>query len=285
MVIIIVYYRHIKKTVTDPFLKMNDFAVRVAGGDLDLPLDVDRNHVFGEFTEAFDLMRSELKKARASEKKANDDKKELVAKLSHDIKTPVASIKSASEIGYELSKDDKTKEYFNQINVKADQITVLVENLFTASVAEETEISVSPSDYDSSILDGIIRTSDHLKKAGDFMVPQCRIYVDRLRIAQVFDNIFMNSYKYADTPIEVSTELTDMYLKVRIADRGPGVKDEEIGLLKEKYKRGEGSTGKDGAGLGLYISDGFMNAMEGRLILQNLHPGFAVTVYIRIVHH
>ena len=95
--LIVYYFLYLKKRITDPFHQLSGFATRVAGGNLDLPLNVDRKHVFGEFTEAFDLMRNELKKARAAEKKAIDEKKELVAKLSHDIKTPVASIKSTSD--------------------------------------------------------------------------------------------------------------------------------------------------------------------------------------------
>ena len=92
VLIIVIYLYRIKRTLIDPFKNMNEFAVRVAGGDLDIPLMVDGKHVFGEFTEAFDLMRTELKKARLAEREANEAKKELVAKLSHDIKTPVASI-------------------------------------------------------------------------------------------------------------------------------------------------------------------------------------------------
>ena len=58
---------------------------------------MDKKHIFGSFSEAFDLMRSELKKARINEKKANDAKKEIVAKLSHDIKTPLSAIELYSK--------------------------------------------------------------------------------------------------------------------------------------------------------------------------------------------
>ena len=57
---------------------MNEFATRVSCGNLDIPLEMDRNNNFGAFTEAFDIMRSEIKKARSEEKKAIDAKKELV---------------------------------------------------------------------------------------------------------------------------------------------------------------------------------------------------------------
>ena len=147
IVLFVEYFLYLNKVLVKPFKDLSAFASRVAEGNLDIPLYMDKNHTFGEFTEAFDLMRTELKRARINEKKANDAKKEMVAKLSHDIKTPIASIKSTSEIGYEISSTDKEKNYFNLINVKADQVKVLVDNLFNSSISEITEINVNPSNY------------------------------------------------------------------------------------------------------------------------------------------
>ena len=283
IVIISVWYIYLEHTVIKPFKKLNSFASRVAEGNLDMPLEMDKGHVFGEFTESFDIMRSELKKARIAEKKASDEKKEMVAKLSHDIKTPVASIKSTSEIGYEVTKEERAKEMFGIINDKTDQIKSLVDNLFNSSVQDITEIAVNPGNYESEDITSLIRKSDYLKKAGDFTIPSCNVYMDKLRLQQVFDNIFMNSYKYADTSIDVRCEISGDYLVIRVADKGPGVKDEEIPLLKEKYKRGSNSSDKEGAGLGLYLTDYFMEKMDGKLGLRNLDPGFEVSVYLSLV--
>lgn len=283
IVIIIAWYVYLKKTLITPFKKLNSFAARVAEGNLDMPLEMDKGHVFGEFTESFDLMRSELKKARIAEKKASDDKKEMVAKLSHDIKTPVASIKSTSEIGMAITKEDRTKEMFGVINDKTDQIKALVDNLFTSSVQDIAEIDVNPGPQPSEVISTLIRNSDYLNRAGAYEIPECSVYFDKLRLQQVFDNIFMNSYKYADTDMRVAAEISGDYLVVRIADKGPGVKEEEIPLLKEKYRRGSNTNEKDGAGLGLYLANYFMEKMDGQLGLKNAEPGFEVSVYIRCV--
>jgi len=283
VVIVVAWYVYIDMKVVKPFKKLNSFATRVAEGNLDLPLTMDKGHVFGEFTEAFDLMRTELKKARAAEKKASDDKKEMVAKLSHDIKTPVASIKSTSEIGFEVTKEERTKEMFNVINVKTDQIKSLVDNLFNSSVQDVTEIAVNPGAYESDYVTTLIKNSDYMNRAGGFKMPDCTVYMDKLRMQQVFDNIFMNSYKYADTPMKVSAELQEEYLVIKISDEGPGVKPEELPLLKEKYKRGSNSESKEGAGLGLYLANYFMEKMDGKLELKNLEKGLEAAVYLRCV--
>lgn len=273
--IIYLYYSIIK-----PFHKLKDFARRVAGGNLDIPLNMDRQNTFGAFTESFDIMRSELKKAKIAEAEANASKKELVAKLSHDIKTPVASIKAAAEVGAELAQNEKLKSNYKQIVSKADQIDTLVTNLFTATIEELTQISVSPYDMESSEVKTLLENSDYLQYAKIPQIPDCIIYADGLRLQQVFDNIFANSYKYAGTPIDVTVLKKDACLFVCIEDYGDGVSKEELPLLKEKFKRGTNVQNIEGAGLGLYISNYFMQEMNGKLILENGDNGFRVTVVI-----
>ena len=283
LIIITIYLYKIDKTILKPFESLSSFASRVAEGNLDIPLYMDRKHVFGHFTEAFDLMRSELKKARIAEKKANDAKKEIVAKLSHDIKTPIASIKSTSEIGYEVTKDEKVKNYFNQINIKTDQIKVLVDNLFNSSINEITEIDVNPSNYNSSILNDLIRNSDYLEKLSSYTIPECNIYIDKIRMQQTLDNIINNSYKYATTDIDIEVNKNKEYLILSFRDYGDGVEENDLPLLKEKYKRGSNVKDKDGAGLGLHLANYFMEKMNGKLELVNANPGFKVIISIRII--
>ena len=283
LILIISYFIYLNKVIIKPFDELNSFALRVASGNLDIPLYMDKHNVFGKFSEAFDIMRSELKKSRISEKKANDDKKEMVAKLSHDIKTPVASIKSTSEIGYEISNDKDIKKYFNQINIKTDQIKVLVDNLFNSSINEITEIDVNPSNYNSNILNDLIKNSDYLNKLSDYNIPNCNIYIDKIRMQQTLDNIINNSYKYSNTKIDIDVKLESEYLIISLRDYGNGVDDLDLPLLKEKYKRGSNVKDEDGAGLGLYLSNYFMEKMNGKLELYNKKPGFEVKIYIRLI--
>ena len=219
-----------------PFQKMKDFARRVAGGNLDIPLEMDRYNLFGAFTESFDIMRTELKKARKAEAEANTAKKELVAKLSHDIKTPVASIQAAAEVGAALAEKaqgegpeadgieqgreamknirktsggsssvlEGIRENYLQIMRKAEQIGTLVTNLFTATLEELEQLTVAPVDMEGDELEMILRDADYLGRAGIPHIPACLLYADRLRLQQVFDNIFINSYKYAGTQVNVA---------------------------------------------------------------------------------
>ena len=77
-----------------PFHKLSDFADKLAGGDLELPLVYERTNYFGRFTWAFDSMRREILRARACEREAVENQKTVLAALSHDKKTTVASIRA-----------------------------------------------------------------------------------------------------------------------------------------------------------------------------------------------
>ncbi len=300
-VICIAYGVYLDRAVIRPFRQLKDFARRVAGGNLDIPLEMDRGNLFGAFTESFDIMREELKKARLAEAKANTEKKELVAKLSHDIRTPVASIKAASEVGAALAQSGRIRENYGQIIRKADQIDTLVNNLFTATLEELEQLAVNPVDMESGELAEMLKSADYFGWAQIPPVPECLLHGDRLRLQQVFDNIFANAYKYGrdacqgeggfqgqstqDSPwggrINVTMRRESQCLAVCIEDCGGGVDEEELPLIKEKFRRGSNAGNREGAGLGLYISDYFMREMGGELLVENGEEGLRVTVVIR----
>ena len=274
------YTVYLYLSVIRPFRKLKGFAERVAGGNLDMPLAMDRHNLFGAFTESFDIMRSELKKARLAEAQAQQSKKELVAKLSHDIKTPVASIKAVSEVGLAVATTEKDKANYTQIMDKADQINKLVTNLFTATLEELQQLTVTPTNIESKQVKTMLENADYLRRSIIPDMPDCLVFADALRLQQVFDNIFANSYKYANTEITVSLHRTDKHIDITIEDFGGGVEAEELPVLKEKFKRGSNAKNTEGAGLGLYISDYFMKEMHGELIIENGVHGLKVTVSV-----
>lgn len=272
----------LEHTVIRPFEKLRVFAAHVAEGNLDLPLEMDRNNIFGVFTESFDLMREELKEARTREWEANQSKKELVAELSHDIKTPVASIRAVSELMLVSAQEEKDISRLTVIREKTEQIDRLVSDLFHATLEELKELTVTVSDQSSLLLQEMLQAADYLKVSEMNPVPECMLVFDRMRLQQVFDNIFSNSYKYADTPVRVSFAYEEEYLCVRMEDEGPGVAEEECPLLFQKYYRGNNAKGRSGAGLGLFISRYLLGQMQGKITCSNMDTGFQVTVYLKL---
>jgi signal transduction histidine kinase len=275
---------YIHRSVIAPFERMKGFARRVAAGDLDVPLEMDRSHLFGAFTESFDLLREELRKSRAGEREAVKAKRELVASLSHDIKTPVASIKAVAELS-SVNADAEARTRLRTIIAKAEQIDALITDMFHVTLEELQELSVSVAEVPSGELAALIAGADYLGTLEPFVLPECIARADPVRFAQVADNIIANSYKYAGTGIAIRSDFSredDVdYLLIEILDFGPGVSPNDLPLLRQKYFRGANANGKSGYGLGLYISQVLMEMQGGDLNCRN-NPGGGFSVTLRL---
>lgn len=270
------------KKILKPFAKMKKLAKNIANGNFDIPLNMDKGNIFGAFTESFDLLRSELSKAKENERKAENDKKQLVASLSHDIKTPLSSIKAITELLQVTIENEKQIEKLKIIDTKADQIKLLTDNLFHATLEELNELKIEPELFESIELANIIRTSDYFNKVGPFKIDGVLIYFDKDRTAQVFDNIIGNSYKYAGTDIDIISEVSDGFLKLKISDYGNNAPIKNTELLTQKFYRGENSKGISGSGIGLFMCDYIMNKMDGHFEIESNKVGFNVILYFKM---
>ncbi len=280
----IIFYYYIR-----PFRKLKSFAAEVAKGNLKVPLEMSKGNYFGIFTESFDIMREELQKAKDNEYRANVSKKELVAELSHDMKTPIAIIKATCDVlkAKNLRQDQGNPsdmlEKLGMIEQKADMIDQLISNMFHATLEEMENLKVEPEEQLST---SIVTMFDELKYYGTINVlnaiPECLVYMDTLRLKQVIDNIVNNSYKYAGTQIDVSFKNQAEGIIVEIRDYGDGVSEEELPMVTEKFYRGKNGKGKSGTGLGLFLVKYFMENMRGGFECYT-DQGFVVNLFIRKV--
>ena len=288
---------YLNRNVITPFKRMQSFAGKVAEGRLDEPLAMDRDNLFGAFSESFDIMREELSASKQRELELQKKERELVASLSHDLKTPVTGIKLAAEllqmrlsVKAENSDSDITfsRDETNSINdsvdgilQKSEQINALVSDLFTATLDDLGEFKVNCRDENSAVLADIVKSCDDKHYAVMGELPQVIISIDRKRMTQVIGNIISNSYKYADTAINVDFKLSEGFLEMRLQDHGNGVSSEEIELITNKFYRGKewADSEKDGNGLGLYIAKSLMKKMNGDLTAES-DGGLAVSLII-----
>ncbi|MBO5557336.1 HAMP domain-containing sensor histidine kinase [Ruminococcus sp.] len=288
---------YLNRNVITPFKRMQSFAGKVAEGRLDEPLAMDRDNLFGAFSESFDIMREELSASKQRELELQKKERELVASLSHDLKTPVTGIKLAAEllqmrlsVKAENSDSDITfsRDETNSINdsvdgilQKSEQINALVNDLFTATLDDLGEFKVNCRDENSAVLADIVKSCDDKHYAVMGELPAVIISIDKKRMAQVIGNIISNSYKYADTAINVDFKLSEGFLEMRLQDHGNGVSSEEIELITNKFYRGKewADSEKDGNGLGLYIAKSLMKKMNGDLTAES-DGGLAVTLII-----
>ncbi|BBF42489.1 sensory transduction histidine kinase [Lachnospiraceae bacterium KM106-2] len=280
LVLIDLFCAYLYLRIIKPFHKLKHFAGEVALGHLEEPLHMHKHNYFGAFTESFDVMREELKKAREGEYQANLSKRELVASLSHDIKTPVSTIKAVCEILEIKLKDNENVGKIHTIDQKADVIDHLISNLFHATLEELEVLKVNPTEESSLLIKDMLDDMNHYQLI-EYVneLPSCLILCDKLRLNQVFDNIISNSYKYANTTIQIRFLETDNHLTIEIRDFGTSASDLDPYLLTEKFYRGDNAGDKNGSGLGLYLANNFIEGMGGELICE-VDQGFVVTLHL-----
>ena len=269
---------YLQLRVVNPFERLEQFAGRVAAGDLELPLQAERSDYFGRFTWAFDSMRSEIVKARRGEKEAIENNKTVIATLSHDIKTPIASIRAYAE-GLQANLDttaEKRERYAAVIMKKCDEVTMLTNDLFLHALSDLDRLKVRREELAlcalvRELVDDLAGERDDLQFAPpDF---EAVISADPKRVTQILENLVNNARKYAKTRVDLSLTREGGFASVHVRDYGGGIPDEDFPFIFDKFYRGKNCGAEQGSGLGLYIVKTLAGQMDGKVTLRNREPG------------
>ena len=269
--------------VIRPFEKLSRFADEIASGNFDLPLDYERSNYFGKFTWGFDRMRREISNARACERAAIENNKTVLASLSHDIKTPVASVRAyaeALEMGMDQTPEQRA-EYLAMMLAKCDEITRLTDDMLLHALSDLGRLRMQPQVFDLSELTA--ETVSALSAGQSdivFTKPAfpAKVYADPDRTAQVLENLIQNARKYAKTDIRISITRTAEQIQLTVCDTGGGIPDADLPFVTEQFYRGSNVGRAAGAGLGLYIVRYIAEQSGGGVTLQNRNGGLEVTV-------
>lgn len=272
---ILIIFGYAYFAIVRPFEKMEKFAEEIGKGNFDIKVDYEKNNLFGAFTWAFDHMRREIIKARSCEREAIDNNKTVIATLSHDIKTPIASIRAYAE-GLEAGLDynvERRNKYINVIIRKCDEVTKLTNDLFLHSLSDLEMLKINTEEVEISelIKNSLKELIEEEKKVSIIgNMPKAILDVDVKRFNQVLENIINNSNKYAKgSKIEVRAEINKDNYVIKIKDFGEGIKDKDLPFIFNKFYRGENALEKQGSGLGLFIVKYIMNQLNGDVEVYN----------------
>ena len=150
---------------------------------------------------------------------AQASKEALIAQIGHDLRTPVATICATAEL-LQLTEDSPAREHLEVVRSKGHQVDALISDLFRAHSSQVDALSVSPADLSSREVVALVRQADHRQLVEATDLPQVLVRADRLRLAQVIDNVVQNSYKYAGTPIRLTGGLETDCLRLVLTDAG-----------------------------------------------------------------
>lgn len=287
LVFLFLVFGYVYFAILRPFDKMKKFAEKIAQGNFDIPLEYERSNYFGAFTWAFDSMRREITKARSCEREAIENNKTVIATLSHDIKTPISSIRAYAE-GLEANLDstpEKRAKYLSVLMRKCDEVSKLTNDLFLHSLSDLDKLKMNMEELEVC---GFVETAVgeiaaehndvHLKKP-EFTA---LVLADRNRLMQVTENLINNARKYAKTDIDVAVVCADGNVEIHFRDYGPGIPDADMPFIFDKFYRGKNAGNEQGSGLGLYIVKYIVGQMGGQVLLHNHYNGLQVTVCLPV---
>jgi signal transduction histidine kinase len=217
-----------------------------------------------------------LKEARASlesvqrQMRLQDD---FVSTISHELRTPLGFIKgySTSLLRQDTKWDEKTQhEFLSIIDEETDRLTQLIENMLESARLHSRTVKFK---FQPLRLDALVRdVTTHVRAHNtellvnlDFdVVPP--ILGDSVQLSQVFENLFSNAMKYATgSPINIAMRRTEKKLRVSFSDHGPGIPDEFLPFIFERFYRVPGERTVTGTGLGLYICKQIILAHHGKI--------------------
>ena len=252
---IIAYYisRHISK----PIVKLNDTAKIMAKGDHDIKFDTESEIV------ELNSLADTLNKANSELAKTDELRRELMANVSHDLKTPLTMIKAYAEMVRDLTykTPEKRNNNLNTIIDETDRLNLLVNDMLELSKMQSNVIELKYEEFD---LDDVIKTVvdrfSYLESKGYKFeyngLENAIIEADKMKIEQVIYNLIGNATNYVldDKTIIINLKEEDNKYLVEVIDHGKGIDKKDLELIWDKYYRVDKKHKRNTIGTGLGLS-------------------------------
>ena len=203
-------------------------------------------------------------------------KSDFVAITSHELRTPLAAIRGfINTLRRRLDElsPDETREFLEIVDQQTDRLIRLVEDLLVVSRIEAGKITLRPEPVDpSTFLDHVVRgmgeQGDRIRVGVHPGLPDA-VLVDPQRLGQVLTNVLQNAVKFSppERPVAAEVARSDGSLAFTITDRGPGIPEDELERIFERFHQTDAAATRrsEGAGLGLYITKQLVEAMGGSI--------------------
>jgi len=218
--------------------------------------------------------RAELELAQRQMRLQDD----FVSNISHELRTPLGFIKgyTTSLLRQDTTWDEKTRrEFLSIIEEETDRLARLIENILESAHLQSrtAKLRLQPVRLDALVQDVIARVQlryPSLEIRAELAdVPP--INGDALRLVQVFENLFGNAVKYApESPLWVRVSSDDRHVRFSLEDHGPGIPEEYLPFVFERFYRAQADASATGTGLGLYICRQIILAHHGKIWVESV---------------
>ncbi len=262
----------LSNSIVKPLKELTDVAEKMADGQLDVVSEVDLDDEIGKLSDTINYMAKEILKKE-------EIKNEFISSISHELKTPLTSIKGwAITLQYEnLEEDSNLKEGLEIIEEESDRLSLMLEELLDFSRFVSGDISLRKQKINlNNVLRSIYsqlspRASlNKLEFKLDIDDSLDYVMADKDRLRQVFINILDNAFKFSEEggSVYLKARRQDQDVIINIIDQGIGISTEELPHIKEKFYKGKSAMSH--AGLGLSICDEIISLHNGQLNISSL---------------
>ncbi|MGO0058896.1 ATP-binding protein [Brevibacillus fluminis] len=270
----------VSRSILRPLGALKQATEQIKEGNLSFKLVPQTKDEIGALSVAFDEMRGKLKESIELQLQYEENRKELISNISHDLKTPITAIKGYVE-GIKdgvANTPEKLDKYLTIIESKATAMDQLIEELFLFSKLDLKRLpfTFEQVDLNEYLQDCTEELQLELEKRGIAVTfqPSAKspllCTVDRDKLKRVITNIVGNSVKYMDREygrITLAVQDEQEMVQVQIGDDGPGISAEALPFIFERFYRADQSrnTSTGGSGLGLAIAKQIIEEHGGRI--------------------
>lgn len=268
----------LSKGIINPLKNLVAATEKISQGDFDARVDVRNKDELGRLGAAFNRMVEELKNAREREKALEISRRELVANVSHDLRTPLSSIRGYVEglMDGVAAEPEKTRRYLGVIHDKALSLERLINDLFELSRLEAGQlkmefVKVNAGEMIKDLCATFSRDAALVGLSFNCRLPSTlpNVNVDPGRIEQVLTNLLQNSFRHTvpGGEVAVKAEVKDSEVLISVQDTGEGIDPEDLPHVFERLYTGEKSRSrvKSGTGMGLAIAREIVQVHGGRI--------------------